>query len=187
MRHDQKSWKKLLLFFFFSSFSFHSLNVFSGAAWSSLTCEPPAHRASQRTEDELPVLCERFAHDLSPSAVIFVCESGSQRRKSSLNSMRGLQWRGVKADEVYTRLLTENRLQLWAWNTHGCSLQPGWCRAEWAGASCRLLEGTDLLPALPGRVWPTVSRKMDEQLCAGFASCGNPRGIPGGSPRSQGK
>lgn len=193
MRHEQKTWKKLLLTFFsFSSFSFHSLDVFSGVGWSSLACEPPACRVSQWTKDELPVSAlvvwrERFAHDFSPCAVIFVCESGSQRRKSSLNSRRGLQWRGVSVDEVYTRLLTENRLQFWACNTHSCSLHPGGCRAAWAAASCRLLVGTDLFPALPGVVWPTVSRKRDEQLCAVFASCGNPRRIPGGEfPQAEG-
>lgn len=63
-------------------------------------------------------------------------------------------------------VVTENRLQFWAWDTHSCSLRPGGCSAAWAAASCRLLVGIDLSPALPGAVWPTVSRKMDEQLCA---------------------
>ena len=139
MRCDQNSWKKLLLFFFFSfsSFSFHSLDVFSGIWRDSLACEHEACRASQLTEEKSKqvsapvVLYEHFARDFYLRGFTFVCQSGSQRRKSSLGTLRGAQLNGGNVDGVrfYTRSVTENGPQSCSWNTHDWTLQPWLCSA----------------------------------------------------------
>ena len=136
----------------------------------------------------LEVWLERSARDLSPSAAILVWVRFTEKKEFiKLEERAAVAWserrRGVYevANWKQTSVLGLEypQLQIASRRVQCCV----------GAASCRLLVGTDLFPALPGVVWPTVSRKMDEQLCAVFASCGNPRRIPGGShkPRKVGQ